>query len=92
VAYLGGGGGHCAMALPLWRMRKFLEGLEGRWKGGWPPVGRIYGSGTENWRVEKVSKKKVAKLVVLLKNRSTAGSFPKKVVKFFVTVNTAPRF
>jgi hypothetical protein len=43
---------------PLWRMRKFFEGLEGRWKGGWPPIGRIYGSRTENWRLEKVSKKR----------------------------------
>jgi hypothetical protein len=39
--------------------------------------------------LEKVSKKKVAKLVVLLK-RSTDVSFPKKVVKFFVAVNMPP--
>jgi hypothetical protein len=44
VAYLGGG--HCAMA-PLWLMGKFFEGLEDRWKGGWPPLD---GSGAENWR------------------------------------------
>jgi hypothetical protein len=36
VAYLGGG--HCAMARPLWLGAKIFEGAEdrwNRWKGGW---------------------------------------------------------
>jgi hypothetical protein len=48
VAYLGGGG-IVPWPPPLWLVGKFFEGLEDRWKGGWPPP-RLDGSGAQKWR------------------------------------------